>query len=437
MTATLVALVFPLGLIVGPFRIVTVDPVLVPLLLLTALVLTQVPVNVRLHAPERALLFLLGFLLISSIASTDPLVSLNMWTVWMRAGLFYLSVRYLLSAGILTLHTISRDLSVVWAVLLFVGLVQVITGTQFGLLANYLGSGGEQLSTFGEVRRVSGTTSEANVYGQFIVMLSLLTNAYLLLERQGWGRLFLFTLLLVAELTVLIGTLSRATVGLFVVGHSLLGVYWIRASTPGSGMLKVGLTGLAVMILSGLAFYLVSVGGTLALLALRFSEAGDGRWLQIAHGFEILSEPKIMALGTGLGTFYEALMEAGIPISPREAWHFAGSRVSIHNGPLLLLVEGGVVTAALFIAFLLGGVLTAFRCLGSRAVPGMPGGLSAALAIILLTYTLIPFQLYMTAVTYPVLLLVLLAVAMTYHLDDCRYAMSRSGASTSTSYSDE
>lgn len=405
----ILALIFPLGTVVGPLRVVSVDVPFLPLLVVVWFAAARGLAPVPWRPEEWAIPVVLVLLAASSLASLRPDTSFDLWAVWLRASLFYWVLRRLMASQVLPVETLYRYLSTAWGILVFVGLVQVATGSEFGLLANYLGSGAADRSTFGEIRRVSGTTPEANVYGQWIVSLSLLVNTRLLLGRDSWGRLFTIAGLVALELVILAGTLSRANLGFFLLAHALLVVVWIRRSPRGTAVLKSVLTGVAAAVFVATVGALLLTGGVVAALAMRFGEGGL-RVVQIQHGLELLKNVKILALGTGLGTFYPTLSMFGIPVSTAEAWHFAGARTGIHNVILLLLVEGGIGTCVAFVVFTTGALRAGYG--------GVRRGLSLAgtgFWLVLVTYVLIPMQLYMSAVTYPMIFFVMLFFAVAYH----------------------
>ena len=408
----LFGLAFPLGAAIGPVRIVTIDVLLLPLVALFAFTRVggSLP-RVKWAAAERAMGAAVGLMLLSSILSLQPAVSFSLWLVWLRAAAVYVMLAHLLTWEAIDSEWLLRVVQGVLWVLIFVGLVQLLTGSDFGLISNYVGGGERQGSAFDGVRRLSGTTPEANVYGQWVALFSTALNASIMFRSRHMVLVKLAGALAV-EFTLIGATLSRGNLIFFILLNLALMALWIRHSPPQSALVKFVGVLLGTAAFGVWAFVAAAGGGTFGQIASRFAAQDAVRVLQIMHGIELLQDPKILVAGTGFGSFYPALDAHGIAISPIERWHFADATTGIHNAFLLVATEAGTIVAGIFIWFSLSTV----RCV-VRNVPNVerPLWVTAALVAMVLSYVVLPMQVYMSAVGYPTLLFLAVVAVLVRH----------------------
>lgn len=408
----LFGLAFPLGAAIGPVRIVTVDVLLLPLAALFAFTRAGASLpRVKWEGAERAMGAAVGLMLLSSILSLQPAISFSFWLVWVRAAAIYVILAHLLTWEAIDSEWLLGIVQGVLGVLILIGLVQLLTGSAFGLVSNYVGGGERQGSAFEGTRRLSGTTPEANVYGQWVALFSTALNASIMF-RSRHMVLIKLALVLAVEITLIGATLSRGNLIFFILLNLTLVVIWIRHSPPQSAILKLLGVLLGTAAFGLWAFVAAAGGGTLGQIASRFAAQDAVRVLQIMHGIELLQHPKILVAGSGFGSFYPALEAHGIAISPIERWHFADATTGIHNAFLLVATEAGTIVAGIFIWFSLSTVRCAFR--GAPNVE-RPRWVTAALIAMVLSYVILPMQVYMSAVGYPTLLFLAIIAVLVRH----------------------
>jgi hypothetical protein len=311
--------------------------------------------------------------------------------------------------------------------LLLVGVIQILTSSDFGLVANYFGENlNETPKAFGAIPRISGTSNSSNVFGQWIVVFCSLLNAKLLFSEKKIGsrRIYIVPLLCL-EVIVLMFSLSRGSMLFFLFTNVVVFFIWIVVSKRHYLMGIFFMAG--ILVVSGFLGYRYykSVEPVIVLIERFESNADESRFEMLKKGLTLLNHPKVFFFGTGLGAFFPALMDYGIGTKEiKENKDLSTRAYGIHNVPALLLVEGGVFVFLTFSAFYVLALKKAFNVMAEfRHTPLCY--LGVYLFSILLGL-LVPMQVYASTANWNVLMFIILVIGVTNALGQRRILSTRS-----------
>lgn len=344
---TLYALLFAImfGLIVGlqftmePFRLYAVDA---PLAVLFAVVLISIGNRKKFYKsnPTDHLVMLLAIALsISYVFSFDIYHSTVQYLDWMKAIFLYYSIRIISENRLVQISEFLGFVKVITAIIVLIGIVQLVTDSDFGLIANYFGES-EQESYIanlnsGEVKRISGTISKPIIYGLWIYLFGGLLFAALMLNRKYFLSAVVFCSLLVA----VISTLSRGAVSTLVVGMFI--TFFIVFSRIKNAIKYPALILIiSVASLPTLLFFQDSIIGSLSE---RTRQVEDLSRINMAvNSINILQNPKVLLFGVGPGNFHPYTSSIGQPSTPEVFGDWSKSRSGVHNSFLRLISEYGL-----------------------------------------------------------------------------------------------
>jgi O-antigen ligase len=244
-------------------------------------------------------------------------------------------------------------------------------------VGNYFGESLDQASPLDVTRfdvryRISGTTSNPNVYALWVTLLSGLGLAHLLARK----RYLLLLALTAATSFVLLNTFSRGSLVTFALFLVLLLWQNFRLLDNLKTLYKVALvTALLVLLAASFLAEMVFLRDTIQLVMARTRDVTEvedithtGRALMILGGIELLKEPKTLLAGIGAGNFHPVCISKGLETGFNRWKDYSQSYSGIHNVYMKLLVEHGVFA---LIAFLMLFYVFASDVLRqSRASPG-------------------------------------------------------------------
>ena len=119
---------------------------------------------------------------------------------------------------------------------LLIGIAQILTNTNFGNVSQFFGDSEIQEVTFlGGIRRISGTTSHPNIYGQLLVVGYIFSIFSILKNRRYFQLLIVFVL----TLAVILYTLSRANLAYYILANLIILFYLYKVSVGFEKMLSV------------------------------------------------------------------------------------------------------------------------------------------------------------------------------------------------------
>jgi O-antigen ligase len=411
---TLLGTVLPLGKLIGPIRVFSFDVFFLPLCYLISILPSYKFVKIQWGIEEKFLLLMFIFLFSGVLFSVEPIHSFNVFLMWLRILIFYFIIRYCLFINIIQTKTLEFMYIVLGIFLFSVGIIQIVTGSDIGLVANYFGEDTNQAPAFLDHARVSGTSDNSNVYGEWLVTLSLALNCKLLFNRKLFPRICFF-LALIVESLVMLATLSRGSVLFYGVANLLLLLIW--ANSARTKRLKRNIMFFSLLsLITVSALYFLNQFSLLFYLLERFHKNVDyQRIATLTYGIELLSYPKVLLTGTGIGAFYPTLAHYQIGFGAVSDWkNFSQSTSGIHNAFGMLLVEGGVFSATFFSCgyFLL--IRRAFKLMQrSDHAP-----LTVYLCVILIAF-LVPMQVANEPTSPWLLFFIAGIIAMTEHLSIC------------------
>jgi hypothetical protein len=384
---------FTLELPYGVIRLYTVDLAIVPLLVVVLLLLLFTPRRVRFHwvITDTFVLSLFIAITLSLLFSDDRTLSLPNFADWIRCIVVYGMSRMLFENEIITARQLQASFIAVGLLLVMIGLVQLVTGTKFGLIGNYFGLSREQGSSamigrFVVVSRISGTTSNANIYVMWVNLFFGMAVAWCLVTR----RYLLFFAAAAIGSVVVIGTLARGGAAAFAMFLLILALRNFRRLLDVRAVL-IGALAIPLMlgvILLGPAAVQVELQDLVSYFDDRLQQVeseqhGIQRLLAVEIGLNlVISDMKIFLVGTGAENFPNALI--------------------IHNMWVRLLAEHGVLTVAMIfgVAVALIGVIRGYEA--SRTFEAHLWTQYAS--AMLLSFVVVSSQVYHTAGSYNLLL---------------------------------
>lgn len=410
--------VFTLGQRVGWFYVYTVDVALVPLVLLFVLAKALRPreFRIRFHWLDAVMASLFALMLLSLLLSDVFEKSLKGALDWVRLAMAYLVFRGLAATAV-TSRTLVVQFSIVGAVLVAIGLAQMVTGEPIGMVSNYFGRDVDQVrySTVGarDVWRVSGPTGNSNVFAMWVIIFAGLAAAFALSRV----RMIVFTSTMVGMATVILGTLSRAgTFGLFF--FTFLLMWNFRRPIVRAGVHVPLLGGFAIVALVSLAFVsgvLPSLGGQAEAILARARQRDDVRTEFLNLGMSMLRVPKVALVGCGSDAMIEsgaARLRSAKALSHQRNQSETGKvqRTGIHNVWFRTAVENGLPAAGL-LAALISGLFVVGSRLRDNAESEWDAAMARYTLAIAVWFVLIPSQVYLMASRLPILLPLFLLLA--------------------------
>lgn len=402
----LVGILLTLQLVFGPFRIYTIDLCLIGLVSAIALGMSENSVNLRFRwqAIDRTVVMIVIVAIVSTMFSESIYRSVAPLCDWFRILLFWFISR---AIGNRTVQPEFIASTMVWIVgaLVFAGLLEIATGTAYALIGNYFGGGREQdtslaiLATGQAQKRISGTTTNPNIYGQWIVMYGVLAMLQLIHRRR-----YMYCVgLAVGSIVVILFTAARGNVLSFLFAG--LAIVWLTREQFGNLAVRI-LISIGLILIAGIWLSdKIDVSEGVNVVLDRFNrEFGASRIEKSERvivgkmGLEIVQRgPKNFLIGVGGENFMPAYFQRPASVSQNDP------RTGAHNVWLKSAVEYGIFMSILLAVFI-------FQALGIGRRVARSDHQSTHrvwgqfLLAFLLSYLLISSQLYESALTYHILI---------------------------------
>lgn len=383
----MVSLMVPLSRAVGPAwtRVYFWDFGLAALYILWFLRTSRTNPRLKIRPFDILLIVFLIWLLLSNIQGLRPRLSLEPWLLWFRGGLIYfyfsrnigrvISVRFMFKL-IVTLVLVEGVLCI----------VQMVTNTNVGQLSQYFGEySSEKVPYFSfagrRFLRSPGTFYNTGIVAVWMVMLLPALLAYYFFEAKK--KSFRYLLVWGVGLVGAFSTLSRVemtSIGLAV----MLVLFWarpIRFSAEHLLVLKkkpfiftVVVILIAIMLLSALMY--LGYWDAFYERLRDFSGRFERKFAYMSSALSLMGMYPLM--GVGQGNFGVQLRDTGFH------YYIQGEGV-VHNIPLLIGTEAGVIGFVLFIILLLFPVVRGWRAIRIKR-PEKWQVLSGGMAIGLICY---------------------------------------------------
>jgi O-antigen ligase len=249
--------------------------------------------------------------------------------------------------GLVTKKGIIKLYVILGVIIVIIALLQYITNSSIGNISFLLGDREETFarSTRGsDIRRVSGPCKSSNIYGQILPILagSVVAGIFRANWKKDIKKLTLGLMFMSFAILALLATISRGALAIFFffsLVTFVLGTSFVKKiiSTTIFGPFIV--VGFAALYFSGIAAFTNFVS--------RAEQAGDtsdvSRVLFLAFGYEIIDEPKVMLIGTGISSFFSGLEAHGVNTKiyhPELAREDIG--YGVHNVFILMYLEAGI-----------------------------------------------------------------------------------------------
>jgi len=397
------ALLFTLSMEIGPARFHFLDPFLAALLCMLFLTRMIRPKLVRVEkitTLDRLVILVFFSVSISTLLSYDWEQTIAIYMDWMRVVSFYYIGRVLWGRNLISIGGVRKIWVLCGYILLGVGVLQILTGSQIGLIANYFGEQvGENLHQIrdSESWRISGTTRNPIVYGLWInIFVSYIIFRSIYFAKYYRALVFGILTGIVLFYTFTIGTLATY---FLLVG---LGFVLIPSGKAVNQRLMTLVVCLCVFVIVGALSYHL---GALEVLSKRIDNPNSrmGRVNKIVKGARLLSDPKVFVFGIGAGNFYAVSEEKGFFLGPNPWKEYSHSRSGIHNVLFKVIIEYGVITLLVFI-----GCCVA---LGNRIVKLYSGKLTGEeevwvrySAVVGIVFLLVAAQLYESVLEYYIMI---------------------------------
>lgn len=421
-----VVAIFPLRTQIGIFQIYPLDFVILPSIFVLASIATLGRgMKFAIKTTDKLIFGFLFCITIFSVFSSSPINTLHQVLVWYRVVAVYYFVRVLVENNELGIEDVYSWWKWTLVFLCILGAIQVLVDPSIGIAANYFGNkleGSGDIATFkelGSVPRISGTSYSPLIYVQWIVIFSSIVNARLLFKNTMSVRVVSsYIFLLILEFSLVVATLSRGGV-LFLLVVNVLLIYFRLGRQESNRAISVVRLLMLLMAFTFVVVYFVQSDQFTAVSALeiRAEQGGENRIQLFVQGWKLFQNPKIFFMGTGLGAYYPALFGYGIGLGDIVKWKdMTESSSGIHNMFANILVEGGLLSASLYI-FLVGLTVKKSYRMMKVLVNTKHDFVGVYLFSLMTGFVVVSFQLYLSSLNINVLLFEFVIFAIVHSID--------------------
>lgn len=323
-----------LGVTIYPF-----DLILYPLILVWIVGFKEKKMIITMEALKINLILCIFvlWLMLTTIFSFDIYASLSNTLLWFRI--------LIISIVISTTYEVWYDLSDVgWMAIILlmtqcsIAIIQFTTQTSFGQLNKYFGEEVALVSyriIEGQyILRSQGTLGNPNTLGNWIIILLPLSQ----LNRYSTKHKIYYNIIFIFGLVTLITTLSRGTTLIFLTLIPVIALFYILYNKNHNiNNIYIILIALAVACL--LFIILVSLIGKLNLISDFLMSSARGR--KILESINIIKNYPL--LGTGIDAYRAGRDALNLQIGFRD--------IRVHNIPLLVISETGIIGGGIFMSF--------------------------------------------------------------------------------------
>lgn len=408
---TVAIVLLPLSLIKGAYVIRLLDFIIFPMWAILGLLMIQGKIRLFKFISIDYLLLGTAVLMFFNVYYAASDNTIRSFLDWERSMAVYFIYRILFENGLISKKGITKLYVGLAVVMIIIAILQYITNSSIGNISFLLGDREEGFarSTRGsDIRRVSGPCKSSNIYGQVLAIMagSVVASIFRANWLKDFKKLILGLIFIAFATLALLATISRGALAIFaffsimtfVLGTSL--VKKIISSTV-FGPFVIG--GIAALYFSGIAAFTNFVN--------RAEQAGEtsdaSRVILLLFGYEIIDEPKVMLIGTGISSFFPGLEQHGVntriylPEVAREDITYG-----VHNVFILMYLEGGIF---MFISFVLIYFISLFLSIKNYMKYKTPENLY--LAGIMIAF-FIPLNTYISPISISVFPLFLSLIAM-------------------------
>ncbi len=397
--AILVGLIAGLQFTIEPFRLYAVDAPLAIFFIAVLIALGKRYKCYKSNQTDRWVIMLAVALSISYMFSFDIYHSTVQYLDWMKAVLLYFSIRMVSERGLVKISDLLSFIKIVTAIIVTTGIVQILTNTEFGLIANFFGESDQESYVAnlnaGEVKRVSGTIGKPIIYGLWVYLFGGLLFATFMVK----GKYFLSGVVFCFLLIAVISTLSRGAVATFVVGMFITLVI-VFSRIKNAVKYPALITVMSVLSLPTLLYFQDSIIGSLTE---RTRQVEDLSRINMAlNSINILEKPKVLLFGVGPGNFHPYTLSIGQPSTPEVFGDWSKSRSGVHNSFLRIISEYGLF-AFIFILTIAYKFFRMAREVLKRSIDGNNQALAAHTIGAILSIAFVGAQVYEEFVDYQIL----------------------------------
>lgn len=325
-----ITFLFPLALEVGYLHIYPLDFALFPMIGLWLLRGKRI-LNVCLGKVDIFLIFLLSIIFTSSLFAYRPGFAIDGGLLWLRGAIIF----WFLHAHYGSVYDYSDIIVISSALLMFQGSLAIIQGVfqaDVGALNQYFGKKialrSYRVIAGKHLLRAQGTLGNPNTLASWIAVLIPVVVTSIPGTEQGRSRAVKISVVVIAFVGLLF-TLSRGIILISVVSLLGLGLFLSdHFDWRHMGMIGLGITSVVLLLRD----------------ASLISPIGTKRIMLILLGFDLFAISPF--IGVGYNNFSVSAAQLFNP-----SVYLGGTRSTVHNIPLLFLVETGVVGFVVFLLF--------------------------------------------------------------------------------------
>lgn len=408
--ATIVLTFFTLVKEVGFARVYLLDFALVPAVFVLVLGKLVSPDEFRIRRSKIDYLVaaIVFFVFVAVSVSYDRAQSFVELADWFRIAFAYWAGR------ILFVYDNQQKVLNIWLVfsatlLIGIGLIQLMSGTSFGLIGNYFGGNLDQMISanvegLDSKSRISGTTTNPIIFAMWITLFSSVLLSKLLEDR----RYFWFFALTATSFVVVVSTLSRGAIGAYVVSWFVVIVLQRKQIIDA----RMFATTAALILFSPLIILAVvnqlALDETVKVLQARVKqqellEKDSMRGQLISSGMSLLRKPKILAAGIGPGNYSRVASSSANEFRSIKASGGKYSRSGIHNVWLKSWVEYGIGMFLSLASFVIAAIATGYS-VWRKNLTGSDRAWAGGITAFMVSYVGINSQVYESAMSYHLLI---------------------------------
>ena len=406
---SMVFVLFTLAKDFPPYRFYLVDVVLLPCLVAALVQRLSSPSRSRFRwqRVDSLVALLMAFVSLAFVFSEDLLRSVVTYMDWVRIVAIYFAARVLFQNAVSS-RAYLRAFWVSASLLVAIGMIQLGTGSSFGLIGNYFGAGSDQaiaanVAGVGSRARISGTTTNPIIFALWITLFTVLVAS----DLSARGRSIAFVAVSAIAAVVVLSTLSRGAIAAFAFSFAILVVLNRKQLTRYvlAGML-FGVLSLPVAVV---AFEKLALSDLAEMLQARIEQQellqeDSGRVQVIKMAGELLVEPKVVLVGSGPDNMVLAYMKYVAEVQNNNYRNAQNQRSGVHNVWIKMLVEYGVFAALILLTIWIAAVRRSFRLWKMRDQSRVARVWGATGIAFLIPYLILDCSVYESAMSYHVMI---------------------------------
>ncbi|GAB6194397.1 O-antigen ligase family protein [Desulfocastanea catecholica] len=351
--ALVLAAILPLSATIVGVRIYTAYVVFFPVAILAVCTWFMFPVKILFRKEEYT--FVLAQLLIfaSSFFSVSVFNALSHSLISIYVLGLYLTIKYSFKLSLLDRMDLVKWAFIIFPFLTVIAIMQIVTDSSVGVIANYFGSNSQEGTSGGLYRavRVSGTFGSANVFALVYIIYGTILNSFCLFSNHS--RIKSSLLITIIMFSVVFFTLSRGGLATLIIMQICTYLYWFLNFKQRSKRYRASFilssTVVLLLLLVGYSFVEKSVlSGSERFITID-DYSSTSKVEMAAAALQLLQEPSVLLFGVGTNQFFPGLSHYGIRIKYKSWLSPYELNSTIHNWPLQIASENGILVLILYV----------------------------------------------------------------------------------------